>query len=477
MTLEGDEKIFMPSTGSNPAIGSTSTTNGSLTYRCIKRRNVDIKQQLLAVERKGYGKVQIGGFTFDQDISREKLTRVIILHKYPLSIVDCAGFRDFASSLQILFKMVSHNTIKDDIMKIFEFEKGKMSSYLEKLETRMAITTDMWTSNQKKGYMAITVHYIDEFVYVPPPHTKEVLFDVLLDWNMDRKLSTITVDNCSSNDDMINIILEKLSSSGSLLLNEKIFHMRCASHVLNLIVKEDLDVIRVEIEKFCESVAYWSATPSRVEKFEDAARQLRLPCNKKLCLDYFDVLSWWKTNGIKYPTLQMIIRDIYVILISIVASKSTFSTSGSASKRKKVVAPPRKEEKVDKKFVYISPMPLDAARIAIVGVGLLKNKGSITFNLFPGDGKQKREGPCVGTKGFWAPKVYFIGYNNGLSRYINKSVYIASNQIVAIPIPEPEPEPEPDPDPDPEPELALPRKHIWYGDGIINSFVNGNGRH
>ena len=42
----------------------------------------------------------------------------------------------------------------------------------------------------------------------------------------------------------------------------------------------------------------------------------------------FDVLSWWKTNGIKYPTLQMIVRDIYVILISIVASKSTFSTSG-----------------------------------------------------------------------------------------------------------------------------------------------------
>ena len=31
--------------------------------------------------------------------------------------------------------------------------------------------------------------------------------------------------------------------------------------------------------------------------------------------------------------------------------------------------------------------------------------GSITFNLFPGDGKQKREGSCVGTKGFRAPEV------------------------------------------------------------------------
>ena len=60
---------------------------------------------------------------------------------------------------------------------------------------------------------------------MPPPHTKEVLSDVLLDWNMDRKISTITVDNCSSNDSMIDILLEKLLSSGSLLLNGKIFHI------------------------------------------------------------------------------------------------------------------------------------------------------------------------------------------------------------------------------------------------------------
>ncbi|WJZ81143.1 hypothetical protein VitviT2T_000999 [Vitis vinifera] len=348
MTSEEGENFSMPSAGSTPITGSTSTTDGTLVSkrrkltsvvwndfdkiiedgqdyaickhckgklkadskngtkhlhvhidRCMKRRNVDIRQQLLAVERKGHGKVQIGGFTFDQEMSREKLARAIILHEYPLSIVDHVGFRDFATSLQPLFKMVSRNTIKGDIMKIYEVEKDKMISYLEKLQSRVAITTDMWTSNQKKGYMAITVHYIDEswllhhhivrFVYVPPPHTKEVLSDVLmdflLDWNMDRKVSTVTVDNCSSNDGMINILVEKLCLSDSLLLNGKIFHMRCAAHVLNLIVKEGLDVIEVEIEKIRESVAYWSATPSRMEKFEDAARQLRIPCNKKLSLD------------------------------------------------------------------------------------------------------------------------------------------------------------------------------------------------
>ena len=105
--------------------------------------------------------MQIDGFTFDQNITREKLAHAIILHEYPFSIVGHVAFKDFASSLQPLFKMVSLNTIKDDIIKIYEVEKGKMSSYLEKIDTIIAITTDMWTSNQKIGYMAITVHYID----------------------------------------------------------------------------------------------------------------------------------------------------------------------------------------------------------------------------------------------------------------------------------------------------------------------------
>ena len=121
----------------------------------MKRRNLNIRQQLLVVERKGHKKVQIYGFTFDQDISREKLAHAIILHEYTLSMVDHVGFRDFATSLQPLFKMVSYNTIKGKITKIYEVKKGKIISYLEKLESRIAITSDKWTSNQKKGYMVI----------------------------------------------------------------------------------------------------------------------------------------------------------------------------------------------------------------------------------------------------------------------------------------------------------------------------------
>ncbi|XP_022843207.1 zinc finger BED domain-containing protein DAYSLEEPER-like [Olea europaea var. sylvestris] len=45
-------------------------------------------------------------------------------------------------------------------------------------------------------------------------------------------------------------------------------------------------------------------------------------------VDGFDLLTWWKANSIKYPTLQKVARDLLAIPVSTVASESAFSTSG-----------------------------------------------------------------------------------------------------------------------------------------------------
>ena len=42
----------------------------------------------------------------------------------------------------------------------------------------------------------------------------------------------------------------------------------------------------------------------------------------------FDILAWWKNNGLKYSTLQRIAINILVILVTTVTSESAFSTSG-----------------------------------------------------------------------------------------------------------------------------------------------------
>ena len=44
--------------------------------------------------------------------------------------------------------------------------------------------------------------------------------------------------------------------------------------------------------------------------------------------EIFDILDWWNHNGLKYPTLQRLARDILVIPMTTVASETAFSTNG-----------------------------------------------------------------------------------------------------------------------------------------------------
>ncbi|CAL0305951.1 unnamed protein product [Lupinus luteus] len=81
----------------------------------------------------------------------------------------------------------------------------------------------------------------------------------------------------------------------------------------------------------------------------------------------------------------------YALQNSMPSAKNS-SIKVPSSQRKRVTAP---SGKADGKIVYITPMPLHSSTTA---VGLLRNRG---------DGRQKKEGSCVGTKGFRAPEVLF----------------------------------------------------------------------
>ncbi|KAH1239115.1 Zinc finger BED domain-containing protein RICESLEEPER 2 [Glycine max] len=268
--------------------------------KCIQKRLHDKgKGQTFLIPKVTQGRQELTTGGYNEENARKDLACAIIMHECPLSIVNHVGFRRFLATLQPQFQCPSRNTIKKEIFNVYDFEKSIVMKLLDTNEGRVAITLDMWTaSNQKKGYMAVTAHYIDSswtlqsrilrFIYVPSPHTSErlcnALVECLLDWNIDTKLSTITLDNCSTNDYMIEKIKNKLQL-GTLIKEGAFLHMRCCAHILNLIVKDGLGVVKDGVEKIQDSVAYWIATPKRLEKFQDTAKQLRIPCTKKLSLD------------------------------------------------------------------------------------------------------------------------------------------------------------------------------------------------
>lgn len=134
---------------------------------CSKRKFRDIrdvvKQKKLKLEQYGGEKVKVVNFTFDQEVSRKELASMIIMHEYPISMVEHVGFRRYSASLQSAFKIPSRNTVRSDILKIYDYEKEKTMNLLKFNRSRIAITTDMWTAkNQKRGFMAITAHFIDD---------------------------------------------------------------------------------------------------------------------------------------------------------------------------------------------------------------------------------------------------------------------------------------------------------------------------
>ncbi|RYR27061.1 hypothetical protein Ahy_B02g061391 [Arachis hypogaea] len=113
----------------------------------------------------------VGNFTFSQEGARRALTRWVIRDEHPMSFVEQQGFHEFMAETQPLFKFYTRNTLRSDAMKMYEVEKAMLLKLLGKNSSRIAITTDMWSSDcQNKGYMAITAHFIDD------------------DWNLQNRL-------------------------------------------------------------------------------------------------------------------------------------------------------------------------------------------------------------------------------------------------------------------------------------------------
>ena len=83
-------------------------------------------------------------------------------------------------------------------------------------------------------------------------------------------MSTITLDNYSVND---NLMKNMIGTAGDDLAKNKAAMegkfpregMRCAAHILNLIVQDGMSVMEKGIESVRDSVAYWSATLKRRE--------------------------------------------------------------------------------------------------------------------------------------------------------------------------------------------------------------------
>jgi hypothetical protein len=268
--------------------------------------------------------VSLNDWKFNREVAYAVLVKFIVMHEWPFSLVEYPKFRSFVDAINPWFKHVSRTTIRSYCIDSYEEEKAKLRKLLNISTSRISLTADMWTSNETLGYLCVTAHYIDDewklfkriikFTLVDSPHDGGTIFNALLrtlqDWNIETKVFVITLDNAFINDNFSKTLQENLVDKGQLPQKGKLFHCRCAAHVLNLIVQEGFKSISSATKNIRESVKYVKSSQARKQRFEEIVEQVGISSGKRPPLD---VVTRWNSTFLMLET-ALEYRKVYEAL-------------------------------------------------------------------------------------------------------------------------------------------------------------------
>lgn len=263
------------------------------------------------VERPSKRRYRYTGFanaTFDQDRSSSYLAKLIILHDYPLHIVQQPAFTAFTESLQPRFRVAGVDTMEEEVYAVYRKEKHNLLQALSTMAGRISLTIGLWTTSQTLGYVSLAGQFVDtewkvhrrmlNFRMVSSPHSENALSEAisscLTDWSMKEKLFTITLDNdCSSHDIYSANLRDYLSNKENLVLKGQLFVVRCYANILNAVAHDVIASIHGVIYNIRESIKFIKGSNAREVRFAEIALQLEIPGTKTLCLD---ITTEWNTT-------------------------------------------------------------------------------------------------------------------------------------------------------------------------------------
>lgn len=81
----------------------------------------------------------------------------IVMNNNAFTLPEEDYFKKFSSILNPSFRLVKSNTIRAYIFKYYNLEKEVLVHYLDNMKSLVSATTDMWTSDNNKAMMAVTI--------------------------------------------------------------------------------------------------------------------------------------------------------------------------------------------------------------------------------------------------------------------------------------------------------------------------------
>ncbi|KAK4769369.1 hypothetical protein SAY86_027519 [Trapa natans] len=238
--------------------------------------------------------------------SQFDLARMIILHGYPLNIVEHIGFKRFVKNVQPLFDLRTPNKVEDDCLEIYEKEKQKVFEMLDKLPGKISLSVDVCTCFDSSLYFSLCSCFINDswqlrkkilsFLKVDSSHTEDMQADsimgCLMGWDIDRKLFSMTSDHSSTNT-VVSKIKDRLIQNSFLFGKGQLFDVQCVANVLNRMAEHAIESLHEVIPKVRESIRYVKSSKLMLEKFKKMSQKDNVEGPKCLSLD--NRLRWDST--------------------------------------------------------------------------------------------------------------------------------------------------------------------------------------
>jgi hypothetical protein len=135
----------------------------------------------------------------------KKLIKWIVIHQHPFTIVEETYFIELVYSFYPEANIPSADTIKRNIIDLYELNLKNIQIILQKLPGKISFTIDIWTSPSTKSFLYLTGHFIDinwklqntiiDFIEIFESHSgeniKEVFVLLLKNYSIQNKVKFI----------------------------------------------------------------------------------------------------------------------------------------------------------------------------------------------------------------------------------------------------------------------------------------------
>ncbi|RLN04129.1 zinc finger BED domain-containing protein RICESLEEPER 1-like [Panicum miliaceum] len=255
---------------------------------------------------------------FDQESSYQELTRMIILHGYPLSIVEHEETRCFVKSLNPGFNMASSTDIEEFSIILFQERKADLKRKIALSSHRVSLSACLWTprgSEASVKYLCLAVHFIDsgwkiekriiKFGIFRSSHTNldrmihfnedcaldsesgpfNVMWEAIRDWNLDQKLLSLTSVGEIRDDVRTSELKDFLIQRKCLPVGGELYNAACLDDVLNGVVSKGQPMLNLAgdiLERFIQ--AHMSSPLAKKQLIEVTNMKLK-------CLG--EDAKWW----------------------------------------------------------------------------------------------------------------------------------------------------------------------------------------